>query len=69
MGHIKRLIEKRVPGIYVRSLMIGNNIIAVSITEVIRLNLLTLGLLIGLFNICTLLLRFLKLALKFCRLE
>ena len=30
MGHIKKIIEERIPGIYVRSLMIGDNIIAVS---------------------------------------
>lgn len=28
MGHIKKLIEERIPGIYVRSLMIGDNILA-----------------------------------------
>ncbi|XP_063597472.1 palmitoyl-protein thioesterase 1-like isoform X1 [Penaeus indicus] len=27
MGHIKKLVEERIPGIYVRSLMIGENII------------------------------------------
>ncbi|XP_071531238.1 palmitoyl-protein thioesterase 1 isoform X2 [Panulirus ornatus] len=28
MGHIKKLVEERIPGIYVRSIMIGDNIIA-----------------------------------------
>ena len=30
MGYIKNLIEKNVPGIYVRSLQIGNNMAEVS---------------------------------------
>jgi len=29
MGFIKSMIEKHIPGVYVRSLMIGNNIVEV----------------------------------------
>ena len=29
MGSIKRMVESKIPGVYVRSLMIGNNVVEV----------------------------------------
>ena len=36
MGSIKRMLEQKLPGVYVRSLMIGNNVIEVSFVEKTR---------------------------------
>ena len=36
MGSIKSMVEKLIPGIYVRSLMIGDNVLEVRMAGLIR---------------------------------